>query len=378
MYKGRKVTAVVTAAGSGRRMGTPLPKQFLKIGGKTVLEKTVEPFEASEHVDEIIVVGSSEFLELCTGLCRQFSKFSRAVAGGKERQDSVRNALNLVEDGYVLIHDGARPYVDMETIMRVLEAAAGTGAAVAAVPVKDTVRQTRGGDNTDSITLPRDRLYSVQTPQGFDVALIREAYAAAEAEGFLGTDDGGLAERAGHPVTIVEGSYRNIKITTQEDLPMETRIGTGFDVHRLTEGRKLVLCGIEIPFEKGLLGHSDADVAVHALMDAMLGAAAMGDIGRHFPDTDDAYKGISSMILLQKVRELIEQEGFRLGNADITIMAQRPKLSPYIEKMRTNIAAVLGMDAGSINVKATTTEKLGFVGRQEGIAAEAVCTINRG
>ena len=378
MYKGRKVTAVVTAAGSGRRMGTPLPKQFLKIGGKTVLEKAVEPFEASEHVDEIIVVGSSEFLELCTGLCRQFSKFSRAVAGGKERQDSVRNALNLVEDGYVLIHDGARPYVDMETIMRVLEAAAGTGAAVAAVPVKDTVRQTRGGDNTDSITLPRDRLYSVQTPQGFDVALIREAYAAAEAEGFLGTDDGGLAERASHPVTIVEGSYRNIKITTQEDLPMETRIGTGFDVHRLTEGRKLIMCGIEIPFEKGLLGHSDADVAVHALMDAMLGAAAMGDIGRHFPDTDDAYKGISSMILLQKVRELIEQEGFRLGNADITIMAQRPKLSPYIEKMRTNIAAVLGMDAGSINVKATTTEKLGFVGRQEGIAAEAVCTINRG
>ena len=378
MYKGRKVTAVVTAAGSGRRMGTPLPKQFLKIGGKTVLEKAVEPFEASEHVDEIIVVGSSEFLELCTGLCRQFSKFSRAVAGGKERQDSVRNALNLVEDGYVLIHDGARPYVDMETIMRVLEAAAGTGAAVAAVPVKDTVRQTRGGDNTDSITLPRDRLYSVQTPQGFDVALIREAYAAAEAEGFLGTDDGGLAERAGHPVTIVEGSYRNIKITTQEDLPMETRIGTGFDVHRLTEGRKLILCGTEIPFEKGLLGHSDADVAVHALMDAMLGAAAMGDIGRHFPDTDDAYKGISSMILLQKVRELIEQEDFRLGNADITIMAQRPKLSPYIEKMRTNIAAVLGMDAGSINVKATTTEKLGFVGRQEGIAAEAVCTINRG
>lgn len=378
MYKGRKVTAVVTAAGSGRRMGTPLPKQFLKIGGKTVLEKAVEPFEASEHVDEIIVVGSSEFLELCTGLCRQFSKFSRAVAGGKERQDSVRNALNLVEDGYVLIHDGARPYVDMETIMRVLEAAAGTGAAVAAAPVKDTVRQTRGGDNTDSITLPRDRLYSVQTPQGFDVALIREAYAAAEAEGFLGTDDGGLAERAGHPVTIVEGSYRNIKITTQEDLPMETRIGTGFDVHRLTEGRKLILCGTEIPFEKGLLGHSDADVAVHALMDAMLGAAAMGDIGRHFPDTDDAYKGISSMILLQKVRELIEQEGFRLGNADITIMAQRPKLSPYIEKMRTNIAAVLGMDAGSINVKATTTEKLGFVGRQEGIAAEAVCTINRG
>ena len=378
MYKGRKVTAVVTAAGSGRRMGTPLPKQFLKIGGKTVLEKAVEPFEASEHVDEIIVVGSSEFLELCTGLCRQFSKFSRAVAGGKERQDSVRNALNLVEDGYVLIHDGARPYVDMETIMRVLEAAAGTGAAVAAVPVKDTVRQTRGGDNTDSITLPRDRLYSVQTPQGFDVALIREAYAAAEGEGFLGTDDGGLAERAGHPVTIVEGSYRNIKITTQEDLPMETRIGTGFDVHRLTEGRKLILCGTEIPFEKGLLGHSDADVAVHALMDAMLGAAAMGDIGRHFPDTDDAYKGISSMILLQKVRELIEQEGFRLGNADITIMAQRPKLSPYIEKMRTNIAAVLGMDVGSINVKATTTEKLGFVGRQEGIAAAAVCTINRG
>ena len=158
---------------------------------------------------------------------------------------------------------------------------------------------------------------------------------------------------------------------------MNVRVGMGYDVHKLTEERKLILCGVNIPFEKGLLGHSDADVAVHALMDAMLGAAAMGDIGRHFPDTDERYKGISSMILLKKVKELIDQEGYTVGNVDITIMAQKPKLAPYIEEMRKNVAGVLKLEIGDVNVKATTTEKLGFVGREEGIAAEAVCIINR-
>ena len=207
--------------------------------------------------------------------------------------------------------------------------------------------------------------------------LIKRAFEKAYTDNYYGTDDAVLVERLGKEVSIARGSYSNIKITTREDLPLNVRVGMGYDVHKLTEERKLILCGVNIPFEKGLLGHSDADVAVHALMDAMLGAAAMGDIGRHFPDTDERYKGISSIILLKKVKELIDQEGYTVGNVDITIMAQKPKLAPYIEEMRKNVAGVLKLEIGDVNVKATTTEKLGFVGREEGIAAEAVCIINR-
>ena len=214
-----------------------------------------------------------------------------------------------------------------------------------------------------------------RTPQGFRFGLLREAYARAEADRFSGTDDAGLVERIGIRPVIAEGSPGNIKITTPEDLPMETRIGTGFDVHKLTENRKLILGGVEIPYEKGLLGHSDADVLLHALMDAMLGAAALGDIGRHFPDTDPAYEGASSMVLLEKVTEILADAGYRLANADVTVICQKPKLAPYIDEMRQNIAEAAGTDVSRISVKATTTERLGFTGRGEGIAAEAVCTI---
>ena len=217
----------------------------------------------------------------------------------------------------------------------------------------------------------------MQTPQGFRTDVIREAYRRAYAEGFYGTDDASLAERAGYSIAVAEGSYANIKITTKEDLPVEMRIGSGYDVHRLEEGRKLILCGTEIPFEKGLLGHSDADVALHALMDAMLGAAAAGDIGRHFPDTDDRFKGVSSMELLKQTLMVINKEGYAPGNVDITIIAQRPKLQPYIEQMRENTAAALNIGKESVSVKATTTEKLGFTGRGEGIAAQAVCILTR-
>ena len=182
----------------------------------------------------------------------------------------------------------------------------------------------------------------------------------------------------GKDVAVSEGDYRNIKITTKEDMPVEVRVGTGFDVHRLVEGRKCIVCGVDIPFDRGLLGHSDADVALHALMDAMLGAAALGDIGKHFPDTDPKYKGISSIKLLEYVNQFIAEEGYTLGNCDVTIMAQKPKMLPYIGQMRENIAEALNIPIGAVNVKATTTEKLGFVGREEGIAAEAVCILNRG
>ena len=206
---------------------------------------------------------------------------------------------------------------------------------------------------------------------------MKKAYQKAFAEGFYGTDDAVLAERAGYPVTLVEGEYGNIKITTREDMPMENRTGTGFDVHAFAPGRKLILGGVEIPYERGLDGHSDADVLVHALMDALLGAAAMGDIGRHFPDTDQQYKGISSMVLLRQVGEKLAEAGYSIVNADVTVMAQAPKISPYIDEMRSNIAGTLNVDKSRINIKGTTTERLGFVGRKEGIAAEAVCSISR-
>lgn len=375
MYKDKKVTAIITAAGKGSRMGASLPKQFLKIGSKTILEKAILPFEKADFIDQIIVVSGAEFVEVCKGLCAGITKLKAVVEGGKERQDSVNNALKLVEDGYVLIHDGARPYITERVILNVLEDVSKVGAAVAAVPVKDTIRQqTEEGGKT----LKRSELYSVQTPQGFEVSLIKEAFRKAFEDGFYGTDDAGLVDRMGKEVAVSEGDYRNIKITTKEDMPVEVRVGTGFDVHRLVEGRKCIVCGVDIPFDRGLLGHSDADVALHALMDAMLGAAALGDIGKHFPDTDPKYKGISSIKLLEYVNQFIAEEGYTLGNCDVTIMAQKPKMLPYIGQMRENIAEALNIPIGAVNVKATTTEKLGFVGREEGIAAEAVCILNRG
>ena len=275
---------------------------------------------------------------------------------------------------YVLVHDAARPFVTETVVRDVIRCASDRGAAVPCVAVKDSLRETEGDG---SRCVDRSRFFAVQTPQGFRRELLVEAYEKACEDGFSGTDDASLVERLGHHIEIVHGDYDNIKITTKEDLPMENRVGTGFDVHRLVEGRKLILGGVEILYEKGLDGHSDADVLIHALMDAMLGAAAMGDIGRHFPDTDDEYKGISSMKLLEKVNNILAENMYSIGNADITVIAQKPKLSPYTEKMRENIADVLGIGKDLINIKATTTEKLGFTGRGEGIAAEAVCSIYR-
>ena len=392
MLRDDRIIAIIAAAGRGERLGGSLPKQFLKIRGRTMLEMSVEAFEKNRSVDEIFVVANPDYYELTRELCEKFSKVTRIVRGGKERQDSVAVALDLLcesEDrpqseslhepeqrvgSIVLIHDGARPFVSDGLITAVAEAAADFGAAVPAVPVKDTIRQTYG---EKSRTLKRESLFCVQTPQGFRTSLLKEAMKKAENDGFLGTDDASLAERLGINISMVRGEEKNRKITTREDFETEMRIGTGYDVHRLVEGRKLVLCGVEIPHEKGLLGHSDADVALHALMDAMLGAAGLGDIGRHFPDTDEKYSGISSLKLLKQVAELLREEGYFLGNADITIIAQRPKLAGYIPRMRAIIAEIMDCEEDKINIKGTTTEKLGFVGREEGIAAEAVCILYR-
>lgn len=376
MYRDNGVIAIIVAAGRGKRLGSSLPKQFLKIRGRTMLEMSVEAFEQNKYVDEIFVAANADYCELTEKLCRGFSKLKKIVAGGAERQDSVRAALDCLrgENGIVLVHDAARPFVSGAVINAVIEGTADFGAAIPTVPAKDTIRQV---DGTGSRTLQRETLACVQTPQGFRISLIKHAFEKAQAEGFLGTDDASLVERMGINISMVQGEDANRKITTREDLETEMRIGTGYDVHRLVEGRPLVLCGEQIPYEKGLLGHSDADVALHALMDAMLGAAGLGDIGKHFPDTDERYRGISSMRLLQKTAELLREAGYFLGNADITIIAQRPKIAGYIPKMRANIAEIMNCDENKINIKGTTTEKLGFVGREEGIASEAVCILYR-
>ena len=376
MYRDNRVIAIIVAAGRGKRLGSSLPKQFLKVRGRTILEMSVEAFEQNKYVDEIFVAANADYCELTEKLCRGFSKLKKIVAGGAERQDSVRAALDCLrgENGIVLVHDAARPFVSEAVINAVIEGTADFGAAIPTVPAKDTIRQV---DGTGSRTLQRETLACVQTPQGFRISLLKHAFEKAQAEGFLGTDDASLVERMGINISMVQGENANRKITTREDLETEMRIGTGYDVHRLVEGRPLVLCGEQIPYEKGLLGHSDADVALHALMDAMLGAAGLGDIGKHFPDTDERYRGISSMKLLQKTAELLREAGYFLGNADITIIAQRPKIAGYIPKMRANIAEIMNCDENKINIKGTTTEKLGFVGREEGIASEAVCILYR-
>lgn len=376
MYRDNRVIAIIVAAGRGKRLGSSLPKQFLKVRGRTILEMSVGAFEQNKYVDEIFVAANADYCELTEKLCRGFSKLKKIVAGGAERQDSVRAALDCLrgENGIVLVHDAARPFVSEAVINAVIEGTADFGTAIPTVPAKDTIRQV---DGTGSRTLQRETLACVQTPQGFRISLLKHAFEKAQAQGVLGTDDASLVERMGINISMVQGEDGNRKITTREDLETEMRIGTGYDVHRLVEGRPLVLCGEQIPYEKGLLGHSDADVALHALMDAMLGAAGLGDIGKHFPDTDERYRGISSMKLLQKTAELLREAGYFLGNADITIIAQRPKIAGYIPKMRANIAEIMNCDENKINIKGTTTEKLGFVGREEGIASEAVCILYR-
>lgn len=383
MFKNKKIAVLIAAAGSGKRMGSGIPKQYLQIQGIPILVKSIQAFQRSACVDSILAVVNSDYLEETRELLSRYDcEGVVLVAGGKERQDSIWNALAKLpeEMDVVLIHDAARPFVSQKIIDDTLDAVLSYKAVVVGVKAKDTILRSKESPENGIFVeeyLKREELYSIQTPQAFERTLILQAYESAQTQGYYGTDDGALVERIGHPVHIVEGDYANYKITTKEDLPMESSIGSGYDVHQLVENRKLILGGIDIPFEKGLLGHSDADVLTHAVMDALLGGAGKGDIGNHFPDTSREYKGISSMLLLKKVGELLRNSGFSIANIDATVVCQRPKIAAYIPDMRHNIAEALEMDEKRINIKGTTTEKLGFVGREEGIAAEAVCLLNR-
>ena len=388
--------AVIVAAGRGARMGLERNKVLYPLCGEPIIVRTARAFADSGLFGGgiVVVTGAADREELRAMLDAAGLGALKVVEGGADRQESVCRGLAACDPAaeIIAIHDGARPLVTRAVIERTIESARATGSGVAAVPLKDTVKQVDGRGCVLS-TPRRDSLRAVQTPQTFDAALIRRAHAQFAQGAERATDDATLVEWLGHDVHLTEGDAENIKLTTPEDMLLAAqvlirrgeakeegpvmRIGHGYDVHRLVEGRRLILCGVEIPYERGLLGHSDADVALHALTDALLGAAAMGDIGRHFPDTDPAFKDADSGLLLDHIVGLIRARGYAVGNVDVTIIAQRPKLKDYIERMRGNVAAHLQIDPDCVNVKATTTEKLGFEGEGLGISAHAVACLEK-
>jgi len=412
--------ALIAAAGKGTRMGAEIPKQLMNYKGTTVIERTASVFAAHEEIDAIFLLIPQDreydetFFQIADRLGHLHNKPVRCLYGGNSRGESVYNGLQAIKrylgssqdidqladdivvpkpqgadsrEAVILIHDAARAEITTEVIDRNISAMKSNEAACTVVPSIDSLRMTEKSASEffddlsshndyliiNSKSIDRDRVVAVQTPQCFKLSSLMAAYDKARCDGYVGTDDASIAEYFGLDIALVEGDYANTKITTGKDIPMGIRVGTGYDVHRLAEGHRLILCGVPLPSDKGLVGHSDADVATHALMDALLGAACLGDIGKHFPDTDESYKGADSVALLREVKKKLGD--VRIGNVDITIIAERPKLAPYIYDMRENIAEALEMPIGAVNVKATTTEKLGFTGREEGIAAQAVCTI---
>jgi 2-C-methyl-D-erythritol 4-phosphate cytidylyltransferase/2-C-methyl-D-erythritol 2,4-cyclodiphosphate synthase len=378
-----KTAVLIVAAGRGQRFGGSLPKQYATLAGVPLLRHTLRAFAAHPAVDTVCAVIHPDDRALYDAAADGLA-IAAPVVGGASRQDSVLRGLESLAatpPARVLIHDGARPFVAAAVIDRVLAALADSPGAIAALPVVDTLKQADGG----RIAGTRDRtgLWGAQTPQGFRFAEILAAHRAAAGEEL--TDDAAVAERAGLAVTLVEGSRENMKVTSQDDLAVaerwlrgaqeETRVGQGFDVHAFGPGDHVTLCGIRVPHDAGLVGHSDADVGLHALTDAILGALGAGDIGSHFPPSDPQWRGADSGKFLVHARDLVAAQGGRLLHLDVTLICERPKIGPHRDAMVARIAGLLDLPAGRVSVKATTTEKLGFTGRGEGIAAQAVATI---
>ena len=367
--------AIIAAAGRGLRAG--VDKVRMTVEGETVLTKCIRPFLACGAVDEVLVLVREDTVEATRALLSSFSeKPISVIAGGDTRTDSVRNALLYAEahagtrDVVVAIHDGARPFVTEELIERCMLSAAKNGSAVPVVPCSDSIRRvTEGG----SRAADRREYVLVQTPQCFDLGRLLSAYDGAEEA----TDDATLYERKYGAVALVDGDVKNRKITYLSDFYADTynRVGVGFDVHELVAGRPLILGGVRIPHEKGLLGHSDADVLTHAVMDALLTAAGLPDIGHYFPPDDPAYEGADSLALLGTVRDAVRAKGYAPVNVSATILAERPKLAPYLPEMEAKVASVLGIEASEVRFAATTTEKLGIVGEGRGMAADAVALL---
>jgi len=381
------VTAIIAAGGEGRRLGAGTPKQLLEVGGRTILERSVSAFVGHDRVDEVIVVLPAALVNAPEAWTKSTPPAVRIVAGGARRQDSVANAFDSVaaDSDVVLVHDAARPFVSADLISRAIDAAAAHGAAIAALPVRDTVKrvESRGAASVIVSTIPRDTIYLAQTPQAFRREVLREAVALGRS-GVDATDEAMLAERAGHAVHVVEGDPSNVKITTADDLDLArrgagaaalARIGTGYDLHRLVDGRPLVIGGVTIPSEKGALGHSDADVVCHAVTDAVLGAAAAGNIGQRYPDTDAKWQGASSIELLRDSVRHIRASGFAVENVDVSVVLERPKIAPYLGDIQARVADALGVDPSRVSVKGKTNEGLDAIGRGEAIAAHAVALL---
>jgi 2-C-methyl-D-erythritol 4-phosphate cytidylyltransferase/2-C-methyl-D-erythritol 2,4-cyclodiphosphate synthase len=388
------VTAIIAAGGRGLRLGGAQPKQLVSIGGRAMLERSVSLFLAHPLVNEVIVALPDDLAKAPPAYLQHSAKPLRVVAGGRRRQDSIANAFQHVEARaeVVVIHDAARPFASAHLIARTIGAAAESGAALAALPARDTVKRAGppgAGHQLVMETLARESIFLAQTPQAFRRAILGEALLLSGDA----TDEAALVERAGHPVRLVEGEASNIKITTPDDLaiadaiaresdgvgrtaPARTgRAGTGYDLHRLVPGRPLVLGGVTIPSDRGAFGHSDADVICHAVTDAVLGAACLGDIGRHFPDSDPQWKDASSLDLLTRAVGLVEAQGLEVGNVDVTVILEAPKLRDHVGAMRAAVAAAVGVDASRVSIKAKTNEGVDAVGRGEAIAAHAVALL---
>jgi 2-C-methyl-D-erythritol 4-phosphate cytidylyltransferase/2-C-methyl-D-erythritol 2,4-cyclodiphosphate synthase len=398
---GPRIAAVIAAGGVGARMSSAVPKQFLDLAGKPILVRTLEQVLNLEGVVHAVVALPRSHIPRARAILAGYSWSIpiQCIAGGPTRQESVRRAVarTRADAEIILVHDAVRPFSDPSTMERVIRAAWENGSAVPGLPATETIQRV-STRNRIRATPPRDELYAIQTPQCFRAGILKTALARAYKENFAGTDESSIVRWAGHSVVVVPGSAANIKITSPQDLRLAEvlitaqadkelatkaqqkkrptiRIGQGIDYHRFAEGRKLILGGVEIPFEKGLLGHSDADVLVHAVCDALLGAAAMGDIGRHFPDNDPLNRNRSSLEFLREIGHKCLEAGWRLGNLDATLLVQRPRLAPFMEAMRGKIAECLDVTVEQVSIKATTTEEMNAEGRGEGISAQAIALL---
>ena len=380
------VTAIIAAGGRGARFGAALRKQLLLLGGRPILQRSVEAFTRHARITDAIVALPPDLVADPPDYLRAAAKPLTLVEGGIRRQDSVARAFARVPAAaeIVVVHDAARPLVSDALIARTVDAAATDGAAIAALPATDTVKRS---DEQGLIvaTVPRGEIFLAQTPQAFRTAVLREALALADQRGDA-TDEATLVERTGRPVRLVDGDSRNVKITTADDLALAERllpstsallrIGTGYDLHRLVDERPLILGGVRIPFDKGLAGHSDADAVCHAVSDAVLGAAAAGDIGRHFPDTDPRWKDADSLMLLARAVEIVAAAGYVVVNVDVVVIAEQPKLAAYVDAMCANLARAMGIAASQVAIKGKTNEGVGSIGAGESIAVHAVALLS--
>jgi 2-C-methyl-D-erythritol 4-phosphate cytidylyltransferase/2-C-methyl-D-erythritol 2,4-cyclodiphosphate synthase len=375
--------ALVVAAGRGTRLGASLPKQYLPVAGEPLLRHTLRALASHPRINGVRAVIRPDDRAHYAEAARDLDLLP-PVPGGAQRQDSVRLGLESlieIDPDVVAIHDGARPFVDGALIDRVLDAVESGPGAIPALPVADTIKRGRDGRIVE--TVDRSQLWRAQTPQAFRFHEILAAHRAAR--GLELSDDAAVAERAGLAVSLVMGSEANLKVTATEDLARaqgmalaqlgDIRTGQGFDVHPLGTGDHVWLCGIKVPHERALIGHSDADVGLHAITDAILGALGAGDIGQHFPPSDPRWQGAASDQFLRHAAKLVAERGGRIAHVDVTLICERPKVSPHRAAMIVRIAEILGLAPDRVSVKATTTEKLGFTGREEGIAAQAIATV---